>query len=315
MNLIKENFAQKNIKKNLCLEALAKDWLLYKKHQIKESTYYRYKYIIEKYILGYFKNVKVSYFEDYNFNILTDKLIFNLSVKTAKNTLLVLKSLLKYAEKKYNFNFKLDLISIPKYEADEIVVLSKKEKLKLESFCYSSNTFRDLGIIICLNTGMRIGEICALKWKDIDLQRKIFTINKSLQRVYKGKNKTTILIDKPKSHKSIRKIPISQKIYNILKELKAQNNFSGEEYFLTGQKNIYIEPRNYQYRFKTCLKKCKIKDYKFHILRHTFATECIEVGMDIKSLSEILGHSSVDITLDKYVHSSFNMKKKYLEKL
>lgn len=134
-----------------------------------------------------------------------------------------------------------------------------------------------------------------------------------MQRIIKKGQKSEVIIDTPKSQKSIRAIPISKKLYDVIKPLKTKHN--DENYFLTGSKDKYIEPRNYQYMFKTILKNCKIKKYKFHALRHTFASDCIEVGMNIKALSEILGHASVDITLNIYVHSSYKQKKKYLEKL
>ncbi len=315
MKLLNENFLLMNKKNNLLFKDLIESWLLYKKHQVKNSTFYRYQYILNKYILEYFKNIRVVYFEKFDFNSFIDNLSLTLSVKTIKDIVIVLKSILRYAEKKYKFDFALDLISIPKYEAEEITILSKSEKIKLENHCTNKNTFRSIGIIICLNTGIRIGEICALTWNDIDLKNKLITINKSLQRVYKDKNNTKVLIDKPKSKKSIRKIPINRKLYKILAEIKLKNSYSGNEFFLTGKSDKYVEPRNYQYMLKKCFQECNIKNYKFHILRHTFATECIEIGMDIKSLSEILGHASADVTLNKYVHSSFYTKKKFLEKL
>ena len=136
-----------------------------------------------------------------------------------------------------------------------------------------------------------------------------------MQRVYDvQKQKTIIIKDKPKTQNSIRNIPISTKLYNILNEIKGEHK--SEEYFLTGDANKFVEPRNYQNTFKSVLRKSKIKtSYKFHILRHSFATECIRVGMDIKTLSEILGHSNIQITLKSYVHSSYETKKEYLEKL
>lgn len=136
-----------------------------------------------------------------------------------------------------------------------------------------------------------------------------------LQRIYNEEmNNTKIIIDTPKSKKSVRNIPISDKLYEILKPLNKK--FNPEDFFLTGNAEKYIEPRNYQHAFKDMLRKSKIKTiYKFHTLRHTFSSNCIEVGMDVKSLSEILGHASVEITLDRYVHSSYKNKKRFLEKL
>ena len=130
----------------------------------------------------------------------------------------------------------------------------------------------------------------------------------------KKEKKTKIIIDTPKSNSSIREIPINNKLYEILKKMKGKSKKN--EYVLTGSDTHYIEPRNYQYHFKVILKKSKIKaSYKFHALRHTFATICIEIGMDIKSLSEILGHADVSVTLNVYVHSSDKLKRKFLEKL
>ena len=135
-----------------------------------------------------------------------------------------------------------------------------------------------------------------------------------VERIYsKEENKTIVIIDTPKSMTSIRTIPINSKLYNILKQVKRK--CTKNDFVLTGLSDHYVEPRNYQYNFKEILKKSKIKRYKFHTLRHTFATNCIEAGMDIKSLSEILGHADVSITLNIYVHSSDKTKRKYLEKI
>ena len=147
-----------------------------------------------------------------------------------------------------------------------------------------------------------------------DLKEKNIYVKKTLQRVYDTENKKTkIIIDKPKTENSIRCIPLNSKIYGELNKIR--KGFSEKDFFLTGADGIYIEPRVYQNYYKNMLKSSKVKEYNFHVLRHTFATNCIEVGMDIKSLSEILGHATVDITLNRYVHSSRKMKEKYLEKL
>ena len=301
--------------KSITLQQIIDSWLLYKKYKLKESTYYRYQYIIKKYIISNFGKEKPVFLEHYDFNIFIEKLAENLSPKTTKDIIIVLKSILKYAERKYNFDFKLDLVALPKYEPEEIEILSKEEKNQLEEMCYKNTTLRNIGILICLNTGLRIGEICALTWKDINLEKDTLSIDKTMQRIYKDKNNTIIVIDTPKSKKSIRTIPISKKMHNILCDIKINNKIIGNEFFLTGENDKYIEPRSYQNMFKKCLKECDVKDYNFHALRHTFATNCIEIGMDVKSLSEILGHASVDITLNKYVHSSLKTKKMYLEKL
>ncbi len=305
----------KILRKTISFNEETKDWLLFKKNSIKSSTYYRYKYLVDKYILSFFKYKSIYFFLDYDFNIYIEYLSSILSTKTVKDILSIFKSILKYIERKHNIDYKLDLVSTPKNEPNEIKILKNEEKEKLEKYCLENKDLKNLGIVICLNTGLRLGEICALTWNNIDFNEKCIIINKTIQRVYKGKKDTSIQLDTPKTKKSIRKIPISNKIFYPLKDLKKVNNYCGDEFLLTGSKERYIEPRNYQRVFKKCLKICDIDDYNFHILRHTFATNCIKIGMDAKSLSEILGHSNVNITLNTYVHSSYNTQKKFLDKL
>ncbi len=301
--------------RNRQFESAVKNWLLFKRISVKSSTYYRYKYIVDKYILIYFDSVTIYYFTNFNFENYTQYLSKTLSSKTVQDILNVLKSLLKYIERRYNVDYKLDLISMPKRKQNKVQILKKEERDILEKYCLESGNLKNIGIAVCLNTGMRLGEICALKWEDIELEEGLISVNKTIQRVYLEKGNTKVQIDEPKTKDSIRKIPISNKLINVLKKLKETNHYSDDEYLITGT-NKYMEPRSYQRIFKRCLKECNIMhDYKFHVLRHTFATNCVAIGMDIKSLSEILGHSNVSITLNLYVHSSYETQKKYLDKL
>lgn len=163
--------------------------------------------------------------------------------------------------------------------------------------------------------GMRLGEICALKWEDINLKKRIISVNKTMQRIYMDKGKTEVQIDDPKSISSIRKIPISQRLAERLRELQETYQFTGDEFVLTGYSDRYVEPRALERNFEKCLKQCRLKHYNFHALRHTFATNCIKIGMDPKSLSIVLGHSDVKITLDRYVHPPLTLQRKYIDKL
>ena len=293
-------------------ERISAEWLEYKRNNVKESTYYNYMYNIERYLKPFFNQRNID--EISNYNDFIQELKEKYALETIKRIVNVLKSILNYYQDEYNVILKTKKITLPKAEKRKVKILSNKEKEKLEKYCLEENTLKSLGIIICLNTGLRIGEICALKWKNIDLEEKSIYIEQTIQRVYiKQDKKSKIIIDKPKSSYSIRTIPMNKKVYNILKSI--QKNYKENDFFLTGDSKKFVEPRNYQHNFQVFLKNSKIKHYKFHSLRHTFATACIEVGMDIKSLSEILGHSNTTITLDIYVHSSDKIKKKYLEKL
>ena len=295
-------------------EEISKKWLEMKKNSIKESTYCNYMFIIDKYLMPTLRKTCLRKLIDYNYNNFIQELKTNLSVKTVRDITNVLKSILKYSQEEYTCSINLKSINMPKLNVAKIKVLNKREKGKLERYCLKQNTLKSLGVIVCLYTGLRIGELCALKWEDVDIEEKIIYVRKTLQRIYMEKeNNSKIIINSPKTNSSVRRVPINNKLYEILKSLK--KDYKNEDYFLTGSSEKYVEPRNYQNLFKIFLSECKVKPYKFHILRHTFATYCIEVGMDAKSLSEILGHSNVNITLSRYVHSSDKIKKKFLEKL
>ena len=296
------------------LTEIIDEWLNYKKITLKESTYYRYIYMINQYIIPHFNNIEMEELQSYDFNLFIAELVKVLNPTSTKNVVSLLKSILTYSEKKYGYKFNFDFVSLPKVHKKDLKVLSQKEKERLEKYCVKNNTLKHIGIIICLNTGLRIGEICALKWDCIDLEKRILSVKFTMQRIYNKLDKTTkISIDVPKSETSVRIIPISTKLYNILKPLKKQ--YSRNCYFLSGSAQKYIEPRTYQRMFENCVKKCKINDFHFHSLRHTFASDCVNIGMDTKSLSEVLGHNDIKITLKTYVHSSLKSKKKYLERL
>lgn len=296
-------------------EQLSNNWLAMKKGEIKESSYANYSYFLQKYWMPNLGNLTIKELEEFNFNQIISELNIYLSPKTVRDCVSILKAILYYAEQEYSCNMRIRKIVGPKLHKEPLLILNKREKNKLEKHCLELNTLKLLGIIISLNTGIRIGEMCALKWKNIDLDKREIRIRNTLERIYSEKEKKTkVIIDTPKSITSTRNIPITDKIYSIL--IKLKKLYKPEDFFLTGKPEKFIEPRNYQSTFKKILKESKIrKAYTFHILRHTFATNCIEVGMDIKSLSEVLGHANVEITLNKYVHSSYKRKKKFLEKL
>ena len=295
-------------------EKIVEKWLEYKKTEIKKSSYSNYEYVINKYLKPRLQGKNLNELVKYDFNELVNDLNLELSPKTVRDIICILKAILQYSEDEYGCKFKINKIKTPKQNLEKMVILNKLEKNKIERYCTKIKDLKELGILICLNTGLRIGEICALKWKNIDIEKRMIYVKATLERIYDEDLKTTkIIIDKPKTKTSVREIPISNKLYEVLKPLK--KIYKDEDFFLTGTKDKYIEPRNYQYFYKQLLKKSKVREYKFHCLRHSFASECIEVGMDVKALSEILGHSNVNITLNRYVHPSYKSKRKYLEKI
>lgn len=169
-----------------------------------------------------------------------------------------------------------------------------------------------LGILLAMYTGIRIGELCALQWKDIDLENGVIKIHRNLQRIQdcakEEGRKTKIYVQQPKSTTSIRMLPIADSLLETLKLYQKEP----EKYLISGRKVEWAEIRTVQYRFASILRKSGVSQFHFHLLRHTFASRCISTGCDVKSLSEILGHSSVQITMNVYVHSSMRLKKEML---
>lgn len=213
---------------------ICEEWLYFKKNKVKESSYLNYKFIIDKHLKNNFSNKQIKYFREYDLNKYVDILKKKLSNKTIRDIISVFKSILRYAERKYNMDFKLDLISCPTIYQKEIEVFSEKEKLKLEKYLLAKQELKNIGILISLYSGLRIGEICSLKWSNIDFESKLIYVNHTMQRVYMEKKKTQVIITEPKTKKSTRKIPIAKTLYNKLKEIST--NYSKDDYILTRKK-------------------------------------------------------------------------------
>lgn len=287
------------------------EWLNKIKNSVKTSTYSRYLYIIEKYLFPITASLRLNDIDKYYIDTIVNNNI-ELSTNTLKSIIMVFKSIIKFANEKYDINITLSNTKLRKQTNNNIKTLSIYEQNQLIRFLMKETDYHKLGIILCLFTGIRIGEICALKWKDIDFQNNEVVINKTVQRIRNTDNKsgfkTSLIIDTPKSVSSSRIIPLPKFIIDLLKKYRTQG------YLLTGNEK-YIEPRAYQYKFKKYLIEANIEAINFHALRHTFATRAIEKGFDANTLSEILGHSSVKTTLEKYVHTSMEQKRKQMEKL
>lgn len=284
------------------------EWLIYKQNTVKESSYLNYKFKINKYLDPDLGNKTLIELTKYDMNeyIIKKKNQEGMTENILKNCVMFLKSILRFLKKKYRIDFDLDFSYRLNGNINEIVVFNEKERQKLYKYLMESNKVKTLGVFISLYAGLRIGEICGLKWEDIDFENKILNVRRTVQRVYLGKSESKIIVTTPKSKKSVRKIPLSKVLIDKLKPLS--NTFSKNDFVLTGS-DKYIEPLVYRYTYRMVLKRNNISYRKYHCLRHTFATRCIRVGMDIKSLSEVLGHSSIGITLSTYVHSSYEVKK------
>lgn len=294
---------------------LCKEWLEFKKEDIKESTYIKYRNIILNHINPHIGNAYINRLRSADMQKYTLSLkIGGLSNKSIRDILSVLSAIFKYAAKKGLKTNNLYIENLyPKTEKRQIKILSADERIRLEHRIIKSKKLAEYGILLALYSGMRIGEICALKWDNIDLNAGTISVCQTLQRLQdkENKGKTKILISEPKSQSSKRIIPIPAFLSELLKPIRPKSPCA---FFLTGDKN-FMEPRTLDNIFKKCLSECEIKRINFHALRHTFATRCVEAGFDIKTLSEILGHSNVSTTLNLYAHPTLEHKRANMNKL
>lgn len=290
-------------------------WKEEKRQFVKKSTFAAYSLIVETHLQPAFGNLTAVTEKDVQ-DFVLHKLNGGLSQKTIKDMLIVLRMILKFgAKKNYCVYAPIDVIFPTDRERQELEVLSIANQKKIMRFVEENFTFRNLGIFICLSTGIRIGEICALTWDDIDTENGVIHIRKTIQRIYVKENgikKTELLIDTPKTATSMRDIPMIKDLYEILKPLKKVVN---NDYFVLTNEATPTEPRTYRNYYKKLLDKLGIPPIKFHGLRHSFATRCIESKCDYKTVSVILGHSNISTTLNLYVHPNYEQKKKCIDKM
>ena len=207
-------------------------------------------------------------------------------------------------------------IQMPRKVTTEVQVFSVKEQKMIEKDIIQSPDKRCMGILLCFYTGIRLGEVCGLKWEDIDFEAGTMVIKRTVSRIKnfdETKKKTMLFIGKPKSNNSVRKIPLPDFLLKMAHEFKMEN--SVEDHFILTNTELPMDPRKYQKMFQKLLIHARVKKRKFHAIRHTFATRALELGVDIKTLSEILGHASVSVTLNIYAHSLYEQKKAAIGKL
>lgn len=289
--------------KNLVL-----DWLKNQKIYLKYSTYTNYCNITHNQIIPNLGTYEVN---QLNNDILQEFILNQLdhgrcdgkggiSQKYAQDIITVLKLTLGREIE----------IQLPYSPPKEVEIFEKTDQVTLINSLQSKITNKNFGILLTIHTGLRIGELCALKWSDINFDTQLLHINKTMIRTYTKEDGSKLNITAPKTRSSIRTIPLNKWIMQYAVLLRGSEN----EYIITG-KEKYIEPNKYRLYYNRQLKDLDLPHRKFHSLRHTFATRCIECGCDYKSLSELLGHSNVSITMNLYVHPQLELKRKCVELL
>lgn len=294
-------------------KTLTNEWLEMKKLSIKQSTYVKYEFVLEQHILPYFKDYSlkdlslklfISYFENKKQEDLSESLLH--SIKS------IISCLLNYAyELDLMDNINLHHIRIPRTTSKKRN-LTKKEKNQIIKYIKNNTDSLSISMLLALYSGLRIGEICALKWSDIDFDNQILTVKSTATRLKTNNEskKTEVILLSPKSKSSYREIPLPDFIITYFK----QYDYHHSSHYILSRSNKIYEPRKLEKYFRAFANEHKIS-CTFHCLRHHFATECVLNNVEIKALSEILGHSNVSITLNVYVHTTLEQKKKELNKL
>lgn len=297
-------------------------WLKSCSLRVKRSSYVRYCHIVDSHIREKLGCLEVSEIdnaclENYVSYLLNEGRIDKnggLSPKTVSDILCIIKNSLKYAQANgITTRCCGELISV-KRSGKGMRILTKSEQSTITDYLTTGADGVKFGILLSLYAGLRIGEVCALKWEDIDTSEGIVSVRHTLLRIQSDRSqdaKTEVIITAPKSASSVREIPLPDFLLELANDLGTDD----DAYILTGKCDKYIEPRTLQNIFKRILDSCGIEAANYHALRHTFATRCVEIGFEIKSLSEILGHTNVNITLNKYVHPSRELKKQNMDKL
>lgn len=309
-NIAKKIHSQFQVPKDpahILLSDVAGEWFAKVKETKKQSTYMKYTVIYTRYLEEPLKNISL-----HNLTNSFAEEIFpqTMSDSIRKSIYCVLNQILKFASQKYSVSVPNLRVPTAGERHRPIQVLTRGEQTRLFSvLCQETDIFK-MAILLCLYTGLRLGELCALKWSDVDFGHKLIRVTGTVQRLpaESGPTKTVLTETMPKSEFSRREIPLSPGVVELLERFRDEG-----EYVFGGSKPL--EPRTLQNHFKRMVREIGMGEKNFHMLRHTFATNCIEGGTDVKSLSEILGHSDVQITLNRYVHPSMDTKRKHINAL
>ena len=303
---------------NLTVEELLILWLRDRSGFVKTSSHARYTVLAEQHIIPKLGAVPLrdltaarieAFLEEKKEKGHLQKK-GGLSPKSVADILFVLKSALRYGKKEHGFVDVNNIMEVkgpgvPKHRA---VTFGENATKKISQILLSKWNLSSAGMLLTLNTGIRLGELCGLRWSDFDVGENTMKISRTVQRLWKRKH-TKLIVQSPKSDKSIRMIPLLPELMNLLQSLRGEA--SADAYVLTGT-NRPLDPRSMQYRFQKFLVRNDLPVLNFHVLRHTFATRCVEKGMDVKCLSELLGHANIETTLQLYVHPTLGQKRRYL---
>ena len=281
------------------------------KRKLKESTVSRYRYMVRRYIQPQLGAAPLYTLTEERVAAFYQRLQGQgLSPKSARDAGVLLRAILRTATKRGCFCTGINA-ELPVCKKRQVEIFTEPEIVRLAHHIVDEPDLTGLGILLALNSGLRLGELCALRWSDIDLHAGFLRVEREVQRLYE-KGCTKLIVQPPKSESSLRRIPLPADILSLLAAHKPKT--AGSVCLLTGTA-APLEPRTMQNRYRALLKRAGVPYRNFHALRHTYATRCIEQNVDVKSVSEMLGHSDVRITLQTYVHVSLRHKQQAVQSI
>lgn len=284
------------------------EWINATANRVKESTLVNYKQKFEKHILLEFGDMLCTELSANAINtFISKKLESGLSASFVCDICVVFKTMLKFAQEEHDFKLSLKNVTLPKCERKAICAIDEKEQKVLVEHLKGHMNLTSFGILISLFVGIRIGELCGLRWSDVDFENKTLCISRTVQRISAANEgrKTKVIISAPKSESSRRIITIPDCLMPYFKKYK------GDGYILSGSEKV-IEPRVMQYRYKKILVASQLSNHNYHKLRHTFSNNCISRGFDVKTVSKVLGHSNITITLMRYVNPDISYERRMM---
>lgn len=292
--------------RDILFDTMAQEWLAAVKAGRKPSTYEKYRFIYSRHLEAPLGSVPIGQ--------VTEGLVAGCfpeaSGSLLKSICCVANSILKYASNRCQAP--LPEIKRPAQAArtKAACTFTNGEQAKLFKALYHEMDLFKLAVLLCLSTGLRLGEVCALKWSDIDFEGRTLFVKRTVQRLYvRGRATKTALVEtEPKSACSKREIPLPDDVAGLLLGFRED----GEYVF---GKDGPVDPRTMQYHYKKIFGEAGVPYKNFHTLRHTYATNSIEGGADVKSLSEVLGHSGIQVTMSCYVHPTMDTKRRHADSL
>lgn len=299
---------------------LSEQWLRSVSHGIKESTLAHYQYTLNRYLLPVFgqfhlRTLNTQKLEMGILQVISpeDDSHLPLGASSSRECLTILRRICKYAAHLRLMRSVEIVVKLPQIEQNHTKPLSAKEQAALQTFVLQNPTARKVGLLLQMQMGLRIGEVCGLQWGDFDFKGSTLTIRRTVTRIYCGPQKTKLVVQTPKTKSSGREIPIPRELVALLRTLRGRATPC--TWFLSGSEAKPVEPRCYRKSIRGYLRRAAVRQVHPHALRHTFATTCLQTGCDIKTLSEILGHADPNITLKRYVHSDMKRKRSELERI